>query len=71
MWAVTGWAAATWLRITIALGVAVALCWWQLGDGSGWFWAVCAAAATLETYATRQLGREWAHEAHASWWWTP
>ncbi len=71
MWAVTGWAAATWLKCTALLGVAVGVAWLVCGAGSGWFWAVLATAAALEVHAVRQLGREWCAEARSSWWWSP
>ena len=71
MWAVTGWAIATWLKTSIMLVAAVAVCWLAWGTGSGAFWAVCAAAVLAEGYLTRQLCREWASEARSSWWWTP
>ncbi len=35
MWAVTGWALATWLKLTAALALAIAACGWLLGTDSG------------------------------------
>ena len=37
MWAVTGWVIATWLRVTLVLGVFV-VCWLALGTHPGSFW---------------------------------
>jgi hypothetical protein len=71
MWAVTGWVVATWLKLTAVLAVVVAVCWWQVGTDSGWFFAVCCAAVAGEVYLTGQLRKEWAHEARATWWWSP
>jgi hypothetical protein len=69
MWAVTGWAVATWLRVTLLLALGVAAGWWLLSPG--WFVACCIGAALAEVWTLRQLAREWAYEAHTSWWWTP
>ena len=70
MWAATGWVIATWLRVTLALTAAVVVCWLWLGTQSGVFWLVCAAALAIELYLSRQLLREWAHEARLGcWWW--
>jgi hypothetical protein len=71
MWAVTGWAVVTWLKLTAVLTATVAVAGWQLGTGTGGFWIVGAAAVTVEVYAIRQLAREWADEARSSWWWSP
>jgi hypothetical protein len=71
MWAVTGWAIATWLKTSITLAAALAAAWWLCGAGSGAFTLACLAAAAAELYATRQLVREWCSEARMSWWWTP
>lgn len=70
MWAVTGWAALTWLKLTAALAVAVGMCWLFLGTGSGWFWGITLAAVAIEVQATRALAAEWSAEARHSWWWT-
>ena len=69
MWAVTGWVIATWLKISIALAAAVAVCWLALGTHSGVFWLVCVAAGLGEAYLSRQLLREWNDEAGLRWWW--
>ena len=70
MWAVTGWVIATWLRVTLALTAAVVVAWLALGAHSGAFWLICAAALIAEGYLSRQLLREWAHEARLGcWWW--
>jgi hypothetical protein len=70
MWAVTGWVIATWLRVTLALAAAVTVCWFTLGEHSGAFWLVCLGALLAEGYLSRQLLREWAHEARLGcWWW--
>jgi hypothetical protein len=70
MWAVTGWAAATWLRLTLALAAAIGVLWLVLGTGSGWFWAAVIAAGLIGYRATRALATEWGAEARYSWWWT-
>ncbi|NMI00855.1 hypothetical protein [Pseudonocardia acidicola] len=70
MWAVTGWALATWLKITAALALLVAGCWAWLGTSSGWFWVAAVAAAWIDLWAARALATEWESEARASWWWT-
>lgn len=69
MWAVTGWALTTWLRVTllVALGVGAAWLWCT----PGWFTVAWIAGAVIELWAIRQLAREWAYEARSSWWWTP
>lgn len=67
---VTGWAVATWLRITLALTAAVGVAWLLLGSDSGWFWVISATAATVDLFLARQLTREWYHEARLRWWWT-
>lgn len=68
MWDVTGWAAAVWLKWTFILAVSVGVAWLVLPNGSGWFWVICATAAAVEYFVTRQLGREWAHQVHFTWW---
>jgi hypothetical protein len=68
MWDVTGWAAATWLKTTLALAVLVGGCWLALGASSGLFVLVCLGVAVAEIYVTRQLVREWTHEASLRWW---
>jgi hypothetical protein len=68
MWAVTGWAVATWLRITVLLALGVAAGWWLLSPG--WFAVCCLGAALVELWAIRQLAREWAYEARLTWWWS-
>ena len=70
MWAVTGWVIATWCKTTLALAVAVLVCWFTLGTGSGGFVLTCAAAGLAEIYLSRQLLREWNDEAGLRWWWT-
>jgi hypothetical protein len=70
MWAVTGWAAATWLKTTLALALAIGVLWLVLGAGSGWFWAATVAAALVEYQVTRALAAEWGAEARYCWWWT-
>jgi hypothetical protein len=71
MWAVTGWALATWLKLTAVLAGVVLVVWLVHGAGSGWFWAAVLGGVALELWAIRQLGREWAYEARSSWWWAP
>ena len=70
MWAVTGWVIATWLRVTLALSIGVAVAWLALGAHSGAFWLLCIAAVTAELCLSRQLLREWNWEAGLRWWWT-
>ncbi len=70
MWAVTGWVIATWLRVTLALTAAVGIAWLALGSSSGAFWLLCVAAVTAELYLSRQIVREWNHEARLRWWGT-
>lgn len=71
MWAVTGWALATWAKFTLLLAAFVGVAWLACGTGSGGFWAALLGAGVLEIYAVRQLAREWAYEARSSWWWAP
>jgi hypothetical protein len=71
MWAVTGWAFATWLKVTVGLTLLVGLVWLVWGGGSGQFLLAVIGAGLLEVYAIRQLCREWAYEARSSWWWSP
>ncbi len=71
MWAVTGWAVLTWLKLTALLAVVVLVVWWQLGTGSGWFLLACVIGAGAQLWAIRQLAREWTDEARACWWWAP
>jgi len=70
MWDVTGWAAATWLKSTLLLGLLVAATWLTLGTGSGWFWTITAIAGATDVFIARQLSREWRYEASLRWWWT-
>ena len=68
MWAVTGWAVATWLKVTVVLALAVLLAWLLLAPG--WFVLALGLAVLADLYAARQLAREWADEARLScWWW--
>ena len=71
MWAATGWAVLTWLKLTALLGAVVLVCWWQLGTGSGWFLTACLTAVVVQLWAIRQLAREWAYQARSTWWWAP
>lgn len=66
---VTGWVLAVWIKCTLALAIGVGVAWLVLPTRSGWLWVIVAAAAWAELFITRQLGREWAHQAHFSWWW--
>jgi membrane protein YdbS with pleckstrin-like domain len=70
MWDVTEWAVVTWLKCTLVLAAAVGAGWLYFGAGSGAFTLVCLAAVVAELYTTRQLAREWAHEAGLRWWWS-
>lgn len=67
MFALTGWAVAMWLRITLALTLAVALVWWLVPT---WLWLAITAAVLIELHIIRQLAREWSWQARAHWWWT-
>ena len=69
MWAVTGWAVATWLKITVFLALSVGAAW--LWCAPGWFAVVVIVAVLVELCAIRQLAKEWAYEARSSWWWSP
>ena len=69
MWAVTGWAVVTWLKISIALAVGVGAAW--VWCSPGWFVVCVVVAVLVELWAIRQLAREWAYEARSSWWWSP
>ena len=69
MWAVTGWAVATWLKITVLLALGVGAAW--LWCSPGWFAVAVIVAVLGELWAIRQLVREWAWEARSSWWWSP
>jgi hypothetical protein len=71
MWAVTGWAVATWFKCTLLLAAVVGVVALVCGIGSGWFWGALVGAGVLEVWAVRQLGREWSYEARSSWWWAP
>ena len=71
MGAVTAWALATWVRVTLVLAALVGLAWLVWGGHSGQFVLAVVGALLLEGYAVRQLCREWAYEARSSWWWTP
>ena len=53
MWAVTGWAVATWLKITVFLALGVGAAW--LWCSPGWFAVVVIAAVLVELWAIRQL----------------
>jgi hypothetical protein len=70
MWGVTGWALATWLRITLYLGVGVGVCWLVFGASSAWFVLACIVAVLADLFAARQLSREWCWNAAGTWWWT-
>jgi hypothetical protein len=71
MWAVTGWALSTWLKVTALLVAIVITVWLVYGTGSAWFWIAVLGGAALELWTIRQLSREWAYEARSSWWWAP
>ena len=66
---VTGWVLAIWLKWTVLLAVGVGVTWLVLPNGSGWLWVVIAVAGWVEYFITRQLCREWVHQAHFTWWW--
>lgn len=68
MWAVTGWAFATWAKLTILLVIVVGVCWWQLDTGT--FALACVAAGLVELWMISALAGEWVSEARSSWWWT-
>ncbi len=71
MWAVTGWALATWLRVTAVLAALVGVALLAWGLHSTQFLLAAVGAGLLEGYTVRQLCREWAYEACSSWWWSP
>jgi hypothetical protein len=71
MWAVTGWALATWLKVTALLGALVLIAWLVYGIDSGWFWLAVLGGSVVELWTIRQLSREWTFEARSSWWWAP
>ncbi|WP_344024839.1 hypothetical protein [Pseudonocardia kongjuensis] len=66
----TLWALRTWARLTLLLALLVGGLWLYLGTGSGWFWTAVAVAVVTEYYVIRQLAREWAWDARATWWWS-
>ena len=68
MWAVTGWAFVTWVKVTVVLALGVFVAWLTLDPGG--FYLVAALAVIADGYAVRQLCREWAHEARLTWWWS-
>lgn len=68
MWAVTGWALATWAKLTVLAALVLAVCWWQLAPGG--FLLACIAAALFELWLIGALAAEWIAEARSSWWWT-
>ena len=57
------------VQVHLALVAAVGTAWLMLGDDSGWFWIITATAILLELFFSRQLVREWGHEASFRWWW--
>ena len=69
MWDVTGWALVTWFKLTVLFTVSVGVTWLIAGTDSGWFWLVLVVAVLGELFITRQLAREWLHEATFIWWW--
>lgn len=66
---VTAWVVAVWLKWTALLALGVGLAWLLLPVDSGWLLTVYVTAAVTEWFISRQLCREWAHQAHFSWWW--
>lgn len=68
MWAVTGWALATWAKLTALLAVVLGVCWWQLDTST--FALACVGAALVELWLIAALFGEWVSEARSSWWWT-
>lgn len=71
MGATTAWALRTWAKFTLLFALIVGGAWLYLGTASGWFWVVTGGAVVAEWYVVRQLAREWAWEARATWWWSP
>lgn len=69
MWAVSGWAIVTWLRVTLLVALGLGAAWLWLTPG--WFVICCIGGVLVELWAVRQLAREWAYEARSSWWWSP
>jgi hypothetical protein len=70
MWDVTEWAVVTWLKVTTVLAVIVGASWLAFGPSSAAFALACLGAGLAELYASRQLAREWIHEASGRWWWS-
>ena len=69
MWTTTGHCLATWLKVTLVLGVLVLVAGIVWGFGTGPFVIAVIAAVVLDLLAIRGLVREWAFEARGSWWW--
>jgi hypothetical protein len=68
MGAVTAWALATWVKVTLCLTLGVLLAWLLLSPG--WFLLAAVLGIVGEAYTVRQLAREWADEARLRcWWW--
>lgn len=67
MLTVTGWALAMWLKITLGVGLGIAVVWWL---APAWLWLALLAGAVVEVWVIRQLAREWAWQARAHWWWS-
>ena len=69
MWATTGHCLATWLKVTLVLGVLVLIAGMVWGFGSGAFVLAVVAAIVIELIAIRGLARAWTFDARGTWWW--
>jgi hypothetical protein len=69
MWATTGHCIATWLKVTVVLGVLVLIAGFVWGFGSSAFTLAVLAAILIDLIAVRGLAREWSFNARGSWWW--
>jgi hypothetical protein len=70
MWDVTAWALVTWLKSSALLALLVGVCWLAFEQHSGAFALAVIAAVLGELHISRQVVREWRHEAGYRWWWS-
>ena len=69
MWDTTGWALRIWAKVTVLLGVLVAVAAVVWGVDSTAFVLAVLGAGLVELGTIRGLCREWAFDARARWWW--
>jgi hypothetical protein len=69
MWHTTGWAVRTWLKVTLLLGVLLAVAAIAWGIGTRPFVLAVIVAVLVELLTIRGLCREWAFDARGRWWW--